>query len=142
MKFGDEKGQICNRDGCKGIIDEEEKGSCSCHICPPCSACTTPLEVCRECGWTARDEENQNIPKMTESDKKFLASLREIQDRPLDPTRIDWKSYGRSNSSMTKKGVYPEGTAKAEVEKVVRGSFGGRFLSFGDGKFEYVAYTD
>jgi hypothetical protein len=43
---------------------------------------------------------------------------------------------------MLKRGVYPEGTTQAEVEKEVRGTFGGRFNSFGNGHFEYVAYTD
>ena len=142
MNFGELVGEVCNREGCKGVIDEEEKGSCSCHICPPCSACVDPREFCGECGWSAREEEIQNIPKMTDSDKSFLKSLQEIRDRPLDKTKIDWKSYERSNSSMTKKGVYPEGTTRAEVEKVVRGSFGGRFLRFDSGEFEYVAYTD
>ena len=39
-------------------------------------------------------------------------------------------------------GVYPKGTTMAEVEKKVRGSFGGRFEYFRDGKFKYIAYTD
>ena len=39
-------------------------------------------------------------------------------------------------------GVYPKGTTMAEVEKKVRGSFGGRFEHFGNGKFKYIAYTD
>lgn len=43
---------------------------------------------------------------------------------------------------MRKTGVYPAGTTQAEVEAVVAGTFGGRFESFGDGKFDYIAYTD
>jgi hypothetical protein len=29
-----------------------------------------------------------------------------------------------------------------DVEQVVKGTFGGRFEAFGDGRFRYVAYTD
>lgn len=62
--------------------------------------------------------------------------------RTLDPTKIDFHSLPHSGSSMMKKGVYPEGTTRAEVEAKVRGTFGGRFESFGSGKFVYIAYTD
>ena len=52
------KGEVCNRNGCKGIIEEHEKeGSCTCHINPPCTYCTTPSEYCPECGWDAEDEQ-------------------------------------------------------------------------------------
>ena len=52
------KGETCNRNGCKGIIEEHEKeGSCTCHINPPCTYCTTPSEYCPECGWDAEDEQ-------------------------------------------------------------------------------------
>ena len=47
--------------------------------------------------------------------------------RPLDPTKIDFHNKPHSNSSMIKEGVYPEGTTKEEVRKVVDGTFGGRF---------------
>jgi hypothetical protein len=43
---------------------------------------------------------------------------------------------------MIKRGVYPEGMTQEEVRAKVTGTFGGRFKHFGDGKFEFVAYTD
>ena len=43
---------------------------------------------------------------------------------------------------MIKEGVYPEGMTKEQVREKVKGSFGGRFESFGNGKFKYIAYTD
>jgi len=54
---GWEIGDICNREGCQGILDEDGDkymDSCSCHINPPCSRCTTNWAVCPECGWEAR----------------------------------------------------------------------------------------
>lgn len=56
------KGEACNRNGCKGIIEEHEKeGSCTCHINPPCTYCTTPSEYCPECGWDAKDEQAEYL---------------------------------------------------------------------------------
>jgi hypothetical protein len=43
---------------------------------------------------------------------------------------------------MIKEGVYPPTATMADVEKEVRGTFGGRFDYFNDGKFKYIAYTD
>ncbi|MCO3773816.1 hypothetical protein FA127_29200 [Pseudomonas aeruginosa] len=49
-----------------------------------------------------------------------------------------------SGASMIKKGVFPIGTSRAEVEKAVIGTFGGRFEYFNEekGQFKYIAYTD
>lgn len=52
QNLGYEKGDICNRDGCKGIIDEFEKDlGCSCHITAPCSSCCHAYEYCPDCDW-------------------------------------------------------------------------------------------
>ncbi len=47
---------ICNRNGCAGTIKVYPVQNCSCHIIPPCSACTEPAEYCDKCDWEARDE--------------------------------------------------------------------------------------
>lgn len=62
--------------------------------------------------------------------------------RPLDPTRIDWHSLPHSGSSMRRVGVCPLDATRKQVEAAVMGTFGGRFESFGNGKFVYIAYTD
>jgi len=47
-------GEICNRNECKGIIEEGLKeGNCSCHINPPCNYCITDTHFCPICGWEA-----------------------------------------------------------------------------------------
>jgi len=43
---------------------------------------------------------------------------------------------------MIKEGVYPLHMSMEEVRQEVRGTFGGRFEYFKDGKFKYIAYTD
>lgn len=55
---GYEKEEVCNRDGCIGIIKEKDlDGGCSCHINPPCGYCTTPKEYCPNCNWDAEQED-------------------------------------------------------------------------------------
>ena len=57
MEEGFLEGEVCNRDGCTGIIEEGERqgDGCSCHINPPCGYCTQNPEYCPECGWEAED---------------------------------------------------------------------------------------
>lgn len=58
MEFGYQKGDVCGRDGCTGIIKEREvNGCCSCHLSAPCSYSTTPRGYCPECGWDSADDE-------------------------------------------------------------------------------------
>lgn len=47
-----------------------------------------------------------------------------------------------SNSSMLVTGQYSDGVTKAEIESVVKGTFGGRFEAFGENHYRYIAYTD
>lgn len=131
------EGEKCNRDGCAGIIKEREKRSCSCHINPPCSACTENRGYCEVCGWDASEEKPKGN---NETFNHFWFKPKEFKD--LDRTKIDWISLSHTHFSMIKRGVYPEGTAQEEVLNKVKGTFGGRFAKFGNGEFEYIAYTD
>jgi hypothetical protein len=137
------EGDICGRDDCQGSIQTRPVENCSCHISPPCSACTSPRNFCPICGW----EESEDVEMIQQNDHiikvdKSTGVWKSLQLRPLDPTKIDWHSVGHTHFTMIKRGVYPEGTTAAEVLEVVKGTFGGRFNYFGNGKFEYVAYTD
>lgn len=136
---GIEEGEVCNRDGCKGVIELEEHKGCSCHISPPCSACVDRDVFCPMCGWEARKEIINDYVVTTNAKSHVYEAWK---PRPLDPTKIDWHSKPHSNASMIKEGVYPEGTTRAQVEEKIVGTFGGRFEHFGDGKFKYIAYTD
>ena len=70
----------------------------------------------------------------------------ETKRRVLDPTKVDFVSKLHSSCSMIKEGVYPQsGNDAADremVRKEVDGTFGGRFESFGGGRFKFIAYTD
>jgi len=65
-----------------------------------------------------------------------------LDTRGLDKSKISYLIRRHTNSSMICYGVYPDGTTMDQVEDVVKGTFGGRFEFFGNGLFEYVAYTD
>lgn len=145
VAFGDTEGQTCWRDGCKGVIALRPVEGCSCHIRPPCGTCTTPAEFCPACDWQAKDDHGTfNDLSVKYVDKKlgYYGGFESYKPRPLDPRKLDYHNKSHSNASMIKEGVYPEGMTRAEVEARVRGTFGGRFDHFGNGRFKYVAYTD
>jgi len=52
VEFGYMEGEICNRNGCKGVIEDVIE-SCSCHLNPPCSKCVGDGCYCPDCGWEA-----------------------------------------------------------------------------------------
>lgn len=133
-------GDTCNRLVCIGIITEHPVEGCSCHISPPCSACTSPRGYCPRCGWEEADDIPINDYVVNVNPETGV--YRTWTPRELDATKIDWRSHGHTNSSMKKEGCYPKGTTRKEVLEKVRGTFGGRFTSFGGGKFVYIAYTD
>ena len=60
----------------------------------------------------------------------------------LDPRKIDYRILPHTGASQICEGVYPEGATMEQVLAKVKGTFGGRFSHFGDGKFKYIAYTD
>lgn len=144
------EGEACERDGCSGHIEIRPSENCSCHISPPCSSCTSPRNYCDTCDWDEANEPEPEAKPQTQEEKDFWADWRKEQERlrnlPLDNTKVSWRSKSHTNFSMIKEGVYPQTDDKAAdremVRKEVDGTFGGRFESFGNGKFKFIAYTD
>lgn len=136
MELGYCEGETCGREGCVSLIKEHRVENCSCHINPPCGACTSPRGYCPTCGW--EESEDPVPPQPVFTGKAWQMP----EPRPLDPTRVDWRYVPHTHSSMIKEGVYPLHMSMEEVRQEVRGTFGGRFEYFQDGKFKYVAYTD
>jgi len=56
MKIGIKEGDICNRDGCEGIMILNPVEDCYCHISPPCERCTSNYPQCDHCGLTEEDD--------------------------------------------------------------------------------------
>lgn len=139
QEFGITEGDICHRRGCLGVIETHPPVNCSCHINPPCGPCTSPRNFCPKCGWEEKDDRIVNDFVVNVDPE---GNYRTWTPRPLDPTKIDWRSNTHTHFSMIKEGVYPEGTTMDDVAKEVRGTFGGKFEYFGNGRFKYIAYTD
>ena len=137
-EVGNAEGDACWRNGCEGTIKHKLVENCSCHINAPCSACTAPRAYCDTCDWEEEEKEYFYAP----TEYAGLYVRQPTKPRPLDPSKIDWRVKSHSSSSQLCQGVFPPGTTPAEVEEKVRGTFGGRFESFGNGTFSYVAYTD
>lgn len=143
------EGEVCGRGGCIGHIKTRPADNCSCHISPPCSACTAPRNFCPECDWEEADDVrvehlNNNVCKVN----KVTGIYHSWEKRPLDPTKIDWHWASHTNASMIKEGVYPAGTTMEELRKAIDGTFGGIFVSHAPpedgkpGRFKFIAYTD
>ena len=56
IEIGWVAGERCGRDGCTGVIENGKVEGCSCHIDPPCSACTSDWAFCPDCGWEAENK--------------------------------------------------------------------------------------
>lgn len=123
---------------CEGKMHFPPVEGCYCHISPPCSACTDNKLTCDSCGYEVQEEPfNDHI---VQADSKGIWAGWKL--RELDKTKIDWHNKSHTHFSMIKEGVYPEGTTATEVRALVDGTFGGRFESFGGGRFKFIAYTD
>lgn len=130
-----EEGDQCPKCG-KATLNWPATENCSCHISPPCHACTSKVLTCVGCGW----EDSPPDYKLLQACEGLY--VREDRPRQLDKTIIDYRSHGHSSCSMKIVGVYPEGATREDVEARVKGTFGGRFEQFGEGRFTYIAYTD
>jgi hypothetical protein len=154
---GYEKNEICNRDGCNGVIEEKDTdGGCSCHINPPCGYCTTNKEYCPVCEWDGEEEQmeyekvqlesyNKNKEYYAEQNRKF-SEARELfykKYRGEVPTdKFECRTESHTHFSMKVVGVFPCGFDLSTVMDRIRGTFGGRFTRRGETSFEYIAYTD
>ena len=158
---GYSEGEVCNRNGCNGIIKEHEKeGGCSCHINPPCSYCTEPNAYCVTCGWDAKEEQDEYDKQQMEVYKKneaYYAQQRKEFDEARDlfykkyrgeipAEKLEIRGESHTHFTMKKIGVFPKGSETYEsLLPKVRGTFGGRFTTTIDKdshRFEYIAYTD
>ena len=145
---GQLEGETCGRvtesgSVCHGTIEEDPVENCSCHINPPCGAHSTPREYCPECGWRAENDEvvfNDHLVRPANPSGAWSS----WRPRPLDRTKIDWRSKSHTHFSMIKEGCFPPGASQEEVRRAVDGTFGGRFKRFDEDRceFEFIAYTD
>jgi hypothetical protein len=136
------EGDVCNRNGCEGKIKTHPVENCSCHINPPCSACTTPRNYCPVCGWEELDDVTVEDWNRMDIDVETGMTHTHTFRRVLDRTKIDYVIKSHTHFSQICEGVYPLNATREDVLNKVKGTFGGRFEYFSEGKFKYIAYTD
>jgi len=137
------EGDVCGRKmNCQGIIQTHPVENCHCHINPPCSECTQPRNFCPVCGWEECDDIIINDFVVNVNPQTGV--YRWWEERKLNRDKIDWISRSHTHFSMIKEGCFPKGTKWEEVEKQVKGTFGGRLEKWDEEKceFKYIAYTD
>lgn len=157
MEIGYAKGEVCNRDGCAGIIDQHESNSgCSCHINPPCGYCETSREYCPVCEWDGREEqiESQKIdPEIQKKNQEYFEreqkkwdEARELFNKKfrgeIPADKVEIRSESHTHFSMKRRAVFPKGTNWQDLLPQLKGSFGGRLSWKNDYSLEYIAYTD
>lgn len=158
MEIGYFKDEICNRDGCNGILNEHDTDKrCLCHINPPCSYCEESRVYCPVCGYEGEEEQYlyQEANKPTEKQIEYWrieTEKREENKRKFwelfhskdEVTELHYLNENHTNSSMKLTGMYPKNMTIEELLKEIRGSFGGRFeyLDNTNCRFRYIAYTD
>lgn len=148
------KGDVCNRNGCDGIIDEHEKdGSCSCHINPPCSYCEHDASYCPKCDWSAAEDQKASYT-ISDSEKAYWEKQRNAWEESRKSfyekyksgqgiEKLEIRSESHTHFTMKVIGVFPTGSeTKSSLLERVKGTFGGRFTKFNNHSFEYIAYTD
>lgn len=145
QNYGYSEGEICNRNNCKGVIEQYEKEGCSCHISPPCSACVADRNYCPICEWSGEEEQNEYQKKISNAYKEQPQKEYKVKTlSDLCNSKIDYISTFGGYYNYTYEGVYPEGTTLEEVKKAIGwyDYFGGKVYSFGNGKFKIKKYTD
>lgn len=155
IELGYMTSETCNRNGCKGIIEEREKeGSCSCHSNPPCSHCVDDNHYCPECGWDGLNEQKAYGKNTSKADIEYYQKEQrewEAQKNLFykkyrgeeEITKLEMRTETHTHFSQKVIGVFPKGTETREsLLPKVKGTFGGRFERFTDHSFEYIAYTD
>lgn len=150
------KGEICNRNGCDGIIDEHAtETSCSCHVNPPCSHCTTDRNYCPKCDWEGPERDTPVIDKdQSERNRVYYEKQNKEWQEARDlfyarysgqksVEKLEMRHEAHTHFSQKIVGVFPIGTETREsILPKVNGTFGGRFERWGDYFFSFIAYTD
>lgn len=146
MRFGYQKGDVCGRNGCTGIIKEREvSGCCSCHLSAPCSYCTTPRGYCPECGWDSADGELLALKGASAWSffPRTYFSLQEQFDRLADGEfgYVVWATFGTGQVVRGKHG----GLSREEIKRRLGCAdvySMAQFKEYSDSEFMLSYFTD
>lgn len=146
MKCKLNEGAKCPDAECDGTMEYPKIENCSCHINPPCFACSSAVLTCSECG---HEDTPEPAPEIEYGYRPFCSGVSEryVKNPSTDlgdGKRIfDYDYDGRSGSTMVWRGKY-EGPVTADdiINHFGDGTFGHRGPSIYNGNFLYTLITD
>ncbi len=129
-------------DECGGVLHYPKVDNCSCHINPPCSACTDITLTCDNCGW-----EQEYLAPIDSSKSYALPEYKPFtgyEYQIAEGKRLHSVFYdGSSGSTMVFKGKIEGDVSAQEIfEKLGDGTFGHRGPSIFGNTFTYTKITD
>ncbi|WP_020474510.1 hypothetical protein [Zavarzinella formosa] len=136
---GIEEGGACPEQ-CGGILHNPKVENCSCHINPPCSACTDILLACNGCCW---EEERKPLKAGDASSAFWWERKKPSHDLGGGKSIFDYDYDSSSGSTMVFKGRYEGDVTAADIIACLGdGTFGHRGPTMGRGHFTYTKITD
>lgn len=153
---GWEEGDMCNVDGCDGVLEFQPVKDCFCHISPPCGACVDNMPVCNECGREVEKDDDQHVMSFEEqlaanaayaavwaADRAAFEAHRRRREIAPGKFLTNIALDSNSGSTMVWTGGY-EGPVTCEdiKEHFGDGTFGHRGPSMYCGRFTYTLITD
>lgn len=142
--YGLIEGDICNREGCNGVMSLQETDTqCSCHINPPCSHCVDATYSCNVCEFETEkpeiDEPSSNKP-IPDIYRRLPDSV--LFDR-LPDNEFGYITIAGEYYWMEYKGKYPQGMPAKDIVAKFNTCFGYKWLKIPkDGTFHIKVYTD
>jgi len=142
MSFEPEEGDQCPE--CRaGNMSFPPVENCSCHIAPPCHACTNRLLTCNTCGWEFEP------PKPKASWRSVAPGIfashihRPSKDLGNGKRIFDYSYDSSSGSTMHYTGrCTPEVTPQDILDYFESGTFGHRGPTISNGRFSFTKITD
>jgi hypothetical protein len=137
-------GDACPEAGCAGALHPHRIGDCSCHINPPCSACTDAVLTCDVCGWEQPEEPRSPPAPVSAAATAWWKQPRTWSKDLGDGKRlIDVDYDSRSGSTMVYSGRYEGPVTPADIIAALGdGTFGHRGPTLLNGRFTYTKITD
>jgi len=128
---------------CDGKMYYPKVENCSCHISPPCSACTNNLLTCDECGFEEEPIVNEEKYRMLCPGVTEMYHTRPSKELGSGKRIFDYDYDSSSGSTMVYKGRYKGDVTPEDIIKTFgSGTFGHRGPYLSNGRFTYTKITD
>lgn len=128
---------------CSGTMRYPKIVNCSCHISPPCCACTDNRLTCEDCGLEEEKPVNEEKYRTVGGGISERYSTRPSVELGEGKRIFDFDYDSSSGSTMVYRGKYKgDVTAEDILRYFGDGTFGHRGPSLRNGCFTYTKITD